>query len=171
VFLDRDGTIIEDRGHLAREDQVEFFPEAVPALLRLQERFALFLVTNQSGVSKGEITLEDVQRVNDHVVSVLAASGVRILETYVCPHQRSDGCDCIKPRPFFLEKAAADHGVDLSRSFVIGDHPHDIAFGADAGLGAVYVLSGHGRKHRPELPEGVTIVAGIREAVDLILET
>jgi len=170
VFLDRDGTIIEDRGHLSDPSQVVFFDDTVPALLRLSERFKLFMVTNQSGVAKRLITLADVDRVNKHVTSYLDRHGIEIAETYVCPHERSDGCRCIKPKPYFLEKAQKDHGVDLARSFSIGDHPHDAGFAESAGGTGIFVLTGHGAKHRAELPEETLVAEGIREAVDLILD-
>lgn len=171
VFLDRDGTIIEDRGDLARPAQVAFFADTFPALKRLSRFFELFIVTNQSGVSKGAMTMEDVQRVNAHVVSELARFDIRIREVYVCPHKRDDGCGCIKPKPYFLRKAETDHGIDLKRSFAIGDHPHDVAFAENAGAGGIYVLSGHGEKHRDELTGDVVVVGGIREAADRIILT
>lgn len=168
VFLDRDGTIIEDRGHLSQPSQAVFFAGTVSALRRLNEHFALFIVTNQSGVAKGLLTLEDVGRVNTHVASYLAGFGIRIIDTYVCPHDSSDGCECIKPKPYFLRKAEREHGIDLARSFAVGDHPHDVAFAENAGASGIYVLSGHGRKHRHEVREDVRIAAGIEEAADII---
>ncbi len=169
VFLDRDGTIIEDRGDLARPSQVAFFADTFPALKRLNRFFELFIVTNQSGVSKGAMTIEDVKRVNTRVVSELARFDIRIRETYVCPHKRDDGCRCIKPKPYFLRKAETDHGIDLTRSFAIGDHPHDVTFAENVGAKGIYVLSGHGEKHRDELSGDVVVVGGIREAADHIL--
>ena len=78
VFLDRDGTLIEDRGHLSSPDEVRFFSATIGALERLREDFLFFLVTNQSGVAEGLLTLEQVERVNAHVVSVLAEAGLTI---------------------------------------------------------------------------------------------
>jgi D-glycero-D-manno-heptose 1,7-bisphosphate phosphatase len=170
VFLDRDGTVIEDRGVLAEPSDVVFFPDTADALRRLQDRFLLFLVTNQPGVARGAITLNDVDRVNARIVSYLAEHGVTITAVYVCPHERSDGCLCIKPNPYFLHKAAAEHGVDLPRSFTIGDHPHDVEFAQSVGARGVYVRTGHGEKHLPELPAGEVVVSGIGEAVNWILK-
>ncbi len=171
VFLDRDGTLIEDRGHLADAAQVAFYPDAVDALRRLQKRFLLFLVTNQSGVARGLITLESVKHVNARVVSYLAEHGVIITDVYVCPHQRSDGCSCIKPNPHFLHKAAARYGIDLGRSFTIGDHPHDVELAHAVGARGIYVRTGHGEKHLKELHADEIVVAGIGEAADWILRT
>jgi D-glycero-D-manno-heptose 1,7-bisphosphate phosphatase len=158
VFLDRDGTLIEDRGHLR-----------LPALRQLQPHFRLFIVTNQSGISKGEVTGAEVQCVNDHVTSRLHEAGIEIAATYCCPHQRSDNCACIKPKPLFLERAAREHSVDLRRSFAVGDHPHDVEFARNAGATGIYVLTGHGPKHRAELAPGTVVAQDIGEATEIIL--
>jgi len=164
VFLDRDGTIIEDRGHLRDPSQVVFFPDTFDALRRLQQQFLLFIVTNQPGVSEKTITREDVDRVNDHVVARLAEADVHITRVYVCPHARAEGCTCIKPEPYFLRKAARQYQIDLEDSFTVGDHPHDVALADGVGAEGIYVLTGHGTRHRTELPPDVCVAAGIREA-------
>jgi len=171
VFLDRDGTIIEDRGHLCDPSEVVFFPDTINALRRLQEHFLLFIVTNQPGVSKGIVSKNDVEQVNAYVVRRLADAGVKITNVYVCSHKRSDGCQCIKPNPYFLRKAAHDYRVDLLRSFVVGDHPYDIELAANVAACGIFVLTGHGRKHRDELKSGVPIVSGIAEASHSILRS
>ncbi|MDZ7724496.1 MAG: HAD-IIIA family hydrolase [candidate division KSB1 bacterium] len=170
VFLDRDGTLIEDHGFLHDPAQVEFFPDTVAALRCLLPYFDLFIVTNQSGVGKGLISLTDVERINTHVTRYLEEHGILLQETYVCPHDRSENCECIKPKPFFLQKAADDYGIDLSRSWTIGDHPHDVEFGINAGADGIYVLTGHGEKHRRELDGNTIVVNGIKEAVAYILD-
>ena len=170
VFLDRDGTIIEDRGDLDDPSQVVFFPDTVSSLRRLKGHFDLFVVTNQSGVTKGTVSMQGVEKVNSYVTSYLARRGVPIVETYVCPHERVLGCHCIKPNPYFLRKAEEDFGIDLERSFVIGDHPHDVEFAINVGATGIYVLTGHGLKHKGELSQDGVIVSGIREAVDYILK-
>ncbi|MEW6756490.1 MAG: HAD-IIIA family hydrolase, partial [Candidatus Latescibacterota bacterium] len=169
VFLDRDGTIIEDRGDLSDPAQVVFFRDTVPALRRLAEHFALFIVTNQPGVAKGTITIEDVQRVNDYVEQCLAAEGAPIAATYVCPHQRSSGCQCSKPNPYFLREVEREFGIDLRRSFVIGDHPHDAELATRVEATGIYVLSGHGMKHRGDIAAQTIVVDGIGEAAEQIL--
>lgn len=170
VFLDRDGTIIEDRGDLSDPAQVVFFADTVPALSRLTGRFDLFIVTNQSGVAKGLISLQDVQRVNAHIVAHLVRHGIAITAIYVCPHARASGCRCIKPKPYFLKKAARDFQVDLKRSFVVGDHPHDVELAANAGATGIYVLTGHGIRHRAGMPASAVVAAGIGDAVGEILK-
>jgi len=169
VFLDRDGTLIEDRGHLRAPCEVAIFPDTVEALKRLQPSFQLFIVTNQSGVAKGALSLDEADRVNKHVVRRLAEAGVTITDVYVCPHQRSDGCLCMKPKPYFLAKAAEAHGIDLRRSFVVGDHPHDVALARRAGACGICVLTGHGEKHLSEVPADAIVAAGISGAAERIL--
>jgi histidinol-phosphate phosphatase family protein len=170
VFLDRDGTIIEDRGYLSDPSQVVFFRDTVSSLRCLSTHFALFIVTNQSGVAKGAITMQEVQHVNSHIRSYLSAHGITLLATYVCPHEHVSGCPCIKPNPYFLKKAERDFGIDLGRSFVIGDHPHDVELARNAGARAIYVLSGHGMKHRNEMLRGTEVAGGIMEAAEIIRE-
>ena len=170
VFWDRDGTLIEDRGHLAEVSEVVFFPETIAAMKRLGDAYAFFIVTNQCGVAKGLIDLQDVERVNRCVASRLAEAGIEIVETYVCPHQPGDGCDCIKPNPRFLLQAAEVHAIDLRRSFVVGDHPHDVELARRAGAKGIYVCTGHGEKHRAALPVGEIVVPDIATAVEWILQ-
>lgn len=164
VFLDRDGTLIEDRGWLRDPRDVVFYPQTIPALRTLAGDFALFIVTNQRGVADGWLSLEDVVRVNNHVVATLGAAGIPIVDVYCCPHRRDENCACIKPQPYFLEKAAREHGIDLARSFVIGDHPHDVELAVNAGAQGIYVLTGHGAKHRSELSAPGVVMADIRAA-------
>lgn len=169
VFLDRDGTIIEDRGDLCDPSQVVFFRDTVSSLRRLCDRFDLFIVTNQSGVAQGTISMQAVNRVNSHVASYLARYGILILAIYVCPHERASGCHCIKPKPHFLKKAERDFHIDLKSSFVVGDHPHDVELAKNVSATGIYVLSGHGVKHLGEIPGDTIVAHGIGEAAELIL--
>ena len=170
VFLDRDGTLIEDAGFLRDVAQVDFYPQTFSALRRLGE-FVLFIVTNQSGIAKGQIRTEEARAVNDYVVQRLAEAGTRIRAVYCCPHQRTDGCECMKPNSYFLKLAERDHEIDLTRSFVVGDHPSDIELAQAVGAKGIYVLTGHGVKHRPELRVPAMVVADIEAAAELIART
>lgn len=169
VFWDRDGTLIEDRGHLASPGDVVLFPDTIDALRRLRDRYLFFIVTNQQGVAEGRITLDNVRRVNHYLVSRLTESGLDVAAVYVCPHRRADACACIKPNPYFLHKAAEEFRVDLRGSYVVGDHPCDVELAERAGARGLYVCTGHGEKHRAELPDGVVVLPGIRAAADWIL--
>ena len=169
VFLDRDGTIIEDHGHLRDPSDVVFFPETFEALQKLQDHFLLFIVTNQVGVAKGLLTPGDVNQINRYIVSTLAEKEIVMTEVYTCLHGRADNCPCIKPKPFFLRKAVEQYGIDLSASFTIGDHPHDIQLAQNVGAHGIYVLSGHGSKHQAEISEGTQVVPGIKQAAEQII--
>ena len=169
VFLDRDGTIIEDRGHLSDPEEVHLLPNTVEALQNLQEQYLLFVVSNQSGVAKGLITLDDVQRINQHLADLLMQNGIFIKEWYVCPHSRPDNCECIKPNPYFLHRAADQYGISLPHSFVIGDHPHDVITADNAGATGLYVRTGHGSHHLDELSAGQLVFEDIGEAAGWIL--
>jgi len=169
VFLDRDGTIVEDCGDLSDPSQVAFYQDTIWSLRRLAAHFALFIVTNQPGVERGTISLADVQRVNGFIEKYLGEQDVSIAATYVCPHQRASGCVCIKPNPYFLRQAERDFLIDLRRSFVVGDHPHDVDLAVGVGATGIYLLSGHGRKHRGELRANCLIAEGIRDATELIM--
>lgn len=169
IFWDRDGTLIEDRGHLADIGDVVFFPNAIDALHRLKDDFLFFIVTNQPGVAEGMISIDDAERINSHVVSQLADAGLTITAVYVCPHRRADGCACIKPNPHFLDEAAKRYRVSLSHSFVVGDHPHDVELARRAGATGLYVCTGHGRKHLGELGHDEIVVPDIQAAAEWIL--
>ncbi|MDP6637381.1 MAG: HAD family hydrolase [Phycisphaerae bacterium] len=171
VFLDRDGTIIEDVGNLGDPAGVEFYPDSFEALRRLGEHFLLILVTNQRCIADGLVSREQVDAVNDFVVARLAEEGVRITDVYVCPHKRSEGCQCIKPNTYFADKAAERHDINLRQSFAVGDHPHDVQLGLNAGGKGVYVMTGHGVKHFPELAPDTVVTDGITQAADYILKS
>ena len=169
IFLDRDGTIIEDNGYLRNPSEVIFFPETFAALKKLQNYFLLFIVTNQPGVALGIINHEDVNHINTAIINALAKADIEINEIYVCPHQRADNCPCIKPKPYLIQKAAKDYNIDLKRSFVVGDHPCDVQLAKNVGARGIYVLTGHGSKHVAELPEDTERASGITEAAEKII--
>jgi histidinol-phosphate phosphatase family protein len=168
IFLDRDGTLIEDRGDLSSPEHVVFYPNTIKALRLLAPHYVFFIVTNQSGVGKGSIASHAAQRVNDYVRGRLKEAGIEIKDVYTCPHTTEEGCVCKKPKPHFLHKAAKDHCIDLERSFVIGDHPHDVELAENAGATGIYLLTGHGEKHKDELREGRLICSDILSAAKKI---
>ena len=117
----------------------------------------------------GLISRGNVNHINSEIVKAFGEAGIEISDIYVCPHDRLDNCDCIKPNPYFLQKAAKDYHIDLQRSFVVGDHPCDVELATNVGARGIYVLTGHGRKHLAELPESTEVVSGILEAAKRIL--
>lgn len=169
VFLDRDGTIIRDTGYLKNPQDVEFFPESFAALLKLQEHFLLFIITNQSGISKGITTENEVNVVNDYIVGTFKSSGIQIADVFCCPHANEDNCNCKKPKTYFIHHAAKLYSIDLTKSFIVGDHPSDVQCGINAGVTPIYLLSGHGSKHKNELNSDCIICENIFEASKHIL--
>jgi len=134
VFLDRDGTLIEDVGYLADPGGIVFLDGAVDALRSLQDqRFALVVVSNQSGIARGLVGVEEAEAVHRRFVAALADEGVELDDVRYCPHGPDDGCSCRKPLPGLIVEAAVELGVDLRRSFMIGDKPDDVEAGRRAG--------------------------------------
>jgi len=169
IFLDRDGTIIEEAGYIGDISLVEFFPFTVSVLREFQKHFLLFIVTNQSGVSKGLVTLREVVSVNRYITDYLSAADINIERVFCCIHRAEDNCRCRKPFPYFIRQAASEFNIDLGRSFIIGDHPSDIECGINAGVTPLYLLSGHGEKHRKELRPDVVVCSDLKAASGLII--
>lgn len=129
VFLDRDGTIIEDTGFLRDPGLVRLLPGAAAAIRRLREAgFAVVVVTNQSGIARGLITPGEYQAVAARVDALLAAEGAGVAGTFMCPHHPdfTGPCECRKPASRLYRQAAEQLGLDLSRSWWVGDRPTDV---------------------------------------------
>ena len=148
VFLDRDGTLIEERNYLHRSEDVVIYPTSGGALKRLQDAgFKLFMVTNQSGVGRGMFTLEDVRKVNEHLCGKLAGDGVQFEKIYIAPEAPDAPSRGRKPSPQFLFDARAEFGIDLAQSYMIGDKLIDLECGWNAGVRAsLLVRTGYGAK-------------------------
>lgn len=176
IFLDRDGTIIEERHYLHRPEEVAIFPGAGPALKRLQDAgFKLFIVTNQSGVGRGYFTLEDVERVHRHLSAELERDGVRFEEIYSAPEAPDTPSRGRKPSPQFLFDARDTYGLDLARSYIIGDKLIDLECGWNAGVkAAVLVRTGYGaelEKSSADKLKTAKVVDDLPTAADWILGT
>jgi D-glycero-D-manno-heptose 1,7-bisphosphate phosphatase len=152
VFLDRDGVVIEDSHYLGSADCVRLLPGAAEAIAALNRAgWAVVVVTNQSGVARGLFTEADVNAVHTHLAQLLGGYGAEIDAFHFCPHHseaevarfRVD-CDCRKPRPGMLLRAAAELGIDLAASWMIGDRVSDLEAGAAVGCRTVLVRTGHG---------------------------
>ncbi len=135
VFLDRDGTINVDYGYLHDPAQLEFLPGAVEALKSLQDNgFKLIVITNQSGIGRGYFTVKQYNNFNSALVVALEKSGVKIEETFMCPHAPNDDCTCRKPYPFMVLQAIENHQLDPKQCYMFGDKPSDVACGEAAGV-------------------------------------
>jgi len=169
VFLDRDGTLIDDVGYIKQSSEVYFYPFTFEALSLLQEHFLLFIITNQSGIAKGITTENEVSDVNNYIVKTLKEHDVVIYDIFYCPHKTEDNCECKKPKTYFIHKAHQLYNIDLSRSFIIGDHPSDIQCGLNTGITPIYLLTGHGQKHQNEISQEIVICSNLLEASKYII--
>jgi len=175
VFLDRDGTLITDRHFLSDPAQVEMIPGVPEALRRLQDAgFLLVIVTNQSGIGRGYYTEADMHRVNERLESELARAGVRFAKIYFSPEAPEDPGRGRKPSPAFLFDARDEFGVDLGRSYMVGDKPIDVQCGWNAGVKrSLLVRTGYGaqteREFTPDSESGLVVVDDCAAAADWIL--
>jgi len=170
VVLDRDGTLIVDKHYLSDPDAVELVEGAGEALRRLSGLgLGLVLVTNQSGVARGLVSLERVGEIHRRMEALLEAEGVRLAGSYVCPHDPQDDCACRKPRTALLERAARELGFDPQRAFVVGDKASDVALGRAVGATTLLVLTGHGASQAEAGSVGADhVVADLAEAAGRI---
>lgn len=155
LFLDRDGVFIENRANYVRSwEDVQFFPQALAALARIREiPHKIIVVTNQSAVGRGLISLETAVNLNNRILEVVRAENGRIDASYLCPAKPGTNDPCRKPRPGMLLQAAQEHDLDLSRSYMIGDALTDIQAGQAAGVKqAVLLLTGRGTS-QAQLPQ------------------
>jgi D-glycero-D-manno-heptose 1,7-bisphosphate phosphatase len=149
VFLDRDGVLIENRSDYVRDwSQVSIFPDTSAALSSLHTAgYKIVIVTNQSAVGRGLISMEGAQVINRRLVDDLQRDGGHIDAVYMCPHQPEDGCECRKPKPGLLLQAAQELSLDLHRSWLIGDAWSDLLAGRAAKIHKV-ILVKTGRGNR-----------------------
>ncbi|OHB33325.1 MAG: D,D-heptose 1,7-bisphosphate phosphatase [Desulfuromonadaceae bacterium GWC2_58_13] len=179
VFLDRDGTINFEKDYLYRIEDFEFVEGAPEAIRQLNEAgFAVIVVTNQSGVARGYYSMEDVDCLHRYIQKKLAEAGAAIDAFYVCPHHPVFGvgeyrrdCDCRKGKPGMLLRAAVDFGLDLEKSYMVGDKLVDVEAGLAAGCTSFLVNTGYGAQEAACLPPGKTrVVKDIVEAAGAILK-
>jgi D-glycero-D-manno-heptose 1,7-bisphosphate phosphatase len=184
VFIDRDGTISEEVGYVNHVSRYKVFPFAAPAVRALNEAgWLAVLVTNQAGVARGYFAEKLIGEVHGVLAAELEKGGARLDAVYYCPHHPSLGeppyrldCDCRKPRPGLIKRAAEDLGLDLGRCWMVGDRHSDTELARNAGVRSAFVLTGYGRgelehqshgwRHRPDL-----VAENLLEAVEKILST
>lgn len=153
VFMDRDGTISEEVGYVNHPSRYRVFPYSAAAVRLLNEAgWLAILVTNQAGVARGYFTEDLIEAVHDVLKLELAHDGARLDAIYYCAHHPAVGelpyrfdCDCRKPKPGLINRAATDFDIDLAQSWMIGDRYSDIELARNAGARAAFVLSGYGR--------------------------
>lgn len=170
AFLDRDGTLIEDVDYLTSVSQVRFLPGAAEAVRLLNAAdVPAIVVTNQAGVARGFLSEETLLAIHEEILARLARAGAHLAAIYYCPHHPEAGappyrrvCDCRKPQPGLILRAARDLGLDVSRSMMVGDASRDVAAGLAAGCGAIYRV---GSGAAEDLPLGARSADGLLSAV------
>jgi len=142
IFLDRDGTIIVDKHYLHKLEEVEFLPGSLEALKKFDASgYELFLITNQSGVSRGYFTYESIEPIHKHINSILVQNNISpFKDIKICPHQPSDKCDCRKPSPKMITELIEKYKIDSQNSFMFGDKDSDVQAGVNANLKASYII-------------------------------
>jgi D-glycero-D-manno-heptose 1,7-bisphosphate phosphatase len=172
VFIDRDGTISEEVGYINHPSRFRLFPYAAAAIKHLHDNgWLAILVTNQAGVARGYFSEEMIQTVHSVLSTELERNGAKLDAIYYCAHHPSVGeppyrfdCDCRKPKPGLITRAAQDFNVDVNQSWMAGDRYSDVELARNAGLKSAFVLSGYG------LGEWEHQRAGWTESPDLVAQ-
>jgi D-glycero-D-manno-heptose 1,7-bisphosphate phosphatase len=163
VFLDRDGTLIEEVGYLDRVERVDLYPWSIDAVRALNRAgLRVVMVTNQSGVARGFFSEAVVEEVHGYIADLLEAGGAHIDAYYYCPHhpdgkvrQYAQACDCRKPGRGLVDRAVQEFGIDPAASFVVGDRWLDVALARAVGGRGVLVRTGYGATEESRPPEGL----------------
>lgn len=182
VFLDRDGTIIQEVNYLNRLNDIELLPLAADAIAKLNRlQIPVILVTNQSGIARGKFTEEFVKESHNYLQELLRPQGAHIDDFYFCPHHPDTGnapykmvCNCRKPAPGMLLSAAEKHHLDLKQSYVVGDKLIDVELGLKAGSKGILVETGYGKREREQIKDRNIkpdkICSDLKQAIDWIIQ-
>lgn len=183
LFLDRDGTICEEVGYLSSPEQIRLLPGAADAIRLANSRgIKAVVITNQSGIARGYFTEEKLREIHQELHRQLEAERAFLDQIYFCPHHPTEGkdpyrrsCDCRKPASGMILRAASEIGIDLERSYCVGDRYADIECGIRVGTKGVLVLTGYGTEewasgHGTQWRRPSFVAAGLREAAEWIFE-
>lgn len=154
VFFDRDGTLIEQIDNLHTQEELRLYPDVASVTRAIHEsEYLVIMVTNQPVVARGIITPQEVEGIHDTLAGLIRAQGGHLDAVYYCPHHPNANvenyrtvCTCRKPAPGMLQRAAREHNLDLSQSFIVGDSTQDIQAGIRAGVHTILVQTGHAGK-------------------------
>ncbi len=184
IFIDRDGTLNEEVGYVCSLDEFRLYDFAAESVRLINEAgWLAIVVTSQAGVARGFYTEDFLAEVHDNMTAQLASEGARLDAIYYCPHHPTEGelpyrqvCDCRKPKPGMLHRAAADFNLDLTESVVIGDRFRDFAMAQAVGGSSVLVLTGYGKEEfeqdRNNWPQQPDFVAeNLLEAVRWVINS
>jgi D-glycero-D-manno-heptose 1,7-bisphosphate phosphatase len=182
VFIDRDGTLTEEVGYVNHPSRLRLLPRSAEAIRRLNEAgIAAVVATNQAGLARGYFSEEVMHAVHERLLQQLNDAGAHLDGLYVCPHHPTEGvapfradCDCRKPKPGLLVRAAGDLDLDLSGSVMVGDKASDLLAAGPVGARAILVLTGYGRgeweyrrAHFPVTPDHVA--TDLLDAVEWVM--
>jgi len=178
VFLDKDGVINKEINFLHKKEDLELIEGSAEAIKKLNDNgWIVIIVTNQPVVAIGLCTEEDGREINSRLKEMLAEKGAKIERTYYCPHHPKKGgnlkytkeCECRKPKPGMILAAKRHFGIDLSESYMIGDHTGDILAGVRAGCKTILVKTGHGGNDEFDDATPDFIAKNLRDAVEKII--
>ena len=172
VFLDRDGVLTVEEKRIVHPAQVKLYKDAAENVRRLKDKgFLVIVISNQSGVARGLFSEEELCKLHDRLKSETGVDGI-----YYCPHHLEGAvkeyaieCDCRKPKTGMIDKARADHSIDMSRSWMVGDRESDILTGRNAGIRTILVRAGYGED---DIKRGVSadvVLDDLSTAVDYII--
>lgn len=144
LFLDRDGTLNEDKGYTFKVSDLQLKDGVVEGLKKfIKHEYILIVITNQSGVGRGFFSKNDMDQFNDALAERLLENGIEIKQFYVCPHSPEENCSCRKPSPYMLLQAKNDWNIELDKSIMLGDKSTDIKCGQNAGVMSYLVTEQH----------------------------
>ncbi len=174
LFLDRDGCLNDDTMYPHKVEHFKLLPGVIEGLKKLKKVYIFIIVTNQSGIGRGIFKEEDMRIFNEKLLSELKKEGIEIKKIYHCPHTPEDLCNCRKPSTKYIRQAEKEFNIDVKGSWAMGDHLHDVEMGIKAGCRAIYLLTGHGAKHKEDLEKNSIkpdfIAKNFLEAADFILK-
>jgi D-glycero-D-manno-heptose 1,7-bisphosphate phosphatase len=140
VFLDRDGTLIEDKGYMRNCDEIKLLTGVIEALSTLKKSgFELIIISNQSGIGRGLITKAEVEEINKYLTNLLISQGISLTAIYYCPHTPDDKCFCRKPNPGMVLLALNQYNINPKESFFVGDKHTDVETAINAGVNPVLI--------------------------------
>jgi D-glycero-D-manno-heptose 1,7-bisphosphate phosphatase len=170
IFIDKDGTLINDIPYNVNPDLITLAPRSIEGLKALNNMgFKFIAISNQSGIAKGYFQEEALRGVEEKIQQVLRPHNLRINGFYYCPHSEDDGCECRKPKPELIFRAASDFGIDISQSWMIGDILNDVEAGNRAGCNTILIDNGNetewliNQDRRPSF-----LAKNINQAADII---
>jgi D-glycero-D-manno-heptose 1,7-bisphosphate phosphatase len=177
VFLDRDGTLSEELDWVRRPEDLHLFAGSGAAVRKLNAAGVFVaLVTNQSAVARGLISIAELEAIHAHLQTLLAREGARLDAIAYCPHHPTEGlgiwrteCECRKPKSGLLLRLMEEHGLDPAKSFVIGDAARDLEAGAALGIPGILVRTGKGLREQARAADALAVVDALPQAVELVL--